>query len=143
MVGHADTELDPAEQVENRPHSVLIIDDDEGQSHALAWRLQSQGFETMTAAQGRRGLILAQSERPDAIFLDLDLPDVDGLEICAQLCDSPVTCGIPVIILSGQDRPEVVRRARVAGCDFYLRKPYDPNVVLMVLEQAIARSKQW
>ena len=139
----ASVELEPVTEIVDRPHSVLIIDDDEGQSHALAWRLQSQGFETMTAAQGRRGLILANSERPDAIFLDLELPDIDGLEVCAQLCDSPVTCGIPVIILSGQDRPEVVRRARVAGCDFYLRKPYDPNVVLMVVQQAIARSKEW
>jgi DNA-binding response OmpR family regulator len=142
MIQHADVELEFAETKSFAPRTVLIIDDDRDQAETLAWSLQSQGFETMTAAAGKRGLALANVERPDAILLDLELPDVDGLEICQQLVDGVATAGIPVVILSGQDRADVIRRARTAGCDFYLRKPYDPNVVLMVVEQAIARS-QW
>jgi DNA-binding response OmpR family regulator len=143
MIHDAGVELQPVEELADRQRTILIIDDDEAQSFSLAWRLQSQGFETLTAAAGRRGLVLAQSERPDVILLDLDLPDVDGLKICEQLSDGASTCGIPVIILSGQERADIVRQARVAGCKFYLRKPYDPNVVLMVVEQAIARSRDW
>jgi DNA-binding response OmpR family regulator len=143
MIEHADIELEPADQATNQPRSVLIIDDDRDHAQTLAWSLQSQGFETMTATAGKRGLALANAERPDAILLDLELPDVDGLEICQQLVDGVATAGIPVVIVSGQDRADVVRRARTAGCDFYLRKPYDPNVVLMVVEQAIARSRMW
>jgi DNA-binding response OmpR family regulator len=143
MIQHADVELEPCDQAPDGPRTVLIIDDDRDQAETLAWSLQSQGFETLTSAAGKRGLALATTERPDAILLDLDLPDADGLEICQQLVDGVATAGIPVVIISGQDRADVVRRARTAGCDFYLRKPYDPNVVLMVVEQAIARSRMW
>lgn len=143
MIHDPSVELDPAEQLDARQRTVLIIDDDQDQAQTLAWRLQSQGFETLTAAAGRRGLILAQSERPDVVLLDLQLPDVDGLKICEALTDGATTAHIPVIILSGHERPDVVRQARVAGCHFYLRKPYDPNVVLMAVEQAIARSRDW
>lgn len=143
MIHDASVELEPASQLDARQRTVLIIDDDEDQSHALAWRLQSQGFETLTAAAGRRGMILAQSERPDVVLLDLELPDIDGLKVCEQLTDCERTAGIPVVIISGQERTDIVRQARIAGCHFYLRKPYDPNVVLMVVEQAIARSREW
>lgn len=143
MIFDPSVELEPAPELDARQRTVLIIDDDEDQSHTLAWRLQSQGFETLTAAVGRRGLILAKSERPDVVLLDLELPDIDGLKICEQLTDEEATSGIPVVIISGQERADIVRQARVAGCHFYLRKPYDPNVVLMVVEQAIARSREW
>ena len=143
MIHDASVELQPSEQLDARQRTVLIIDDDQDQSQVLAWRLQSQGFETLTAAVGRRGLILAKSERPDVVLLDLELPDIDGLKVCEQLTDGEATSGIPVVIISGQERADIVRQARVAGCHFYLRKPYDPNVVLMVVEQAIARSREW
>lgn len=143
MVYDASVELDPAQQLEARERTVLIIDDDQDQAHTLAWRLQSQGFETLTANLGRRGMALAHSERPDVVLLDLELPDIDGLKVCEQLTDSAATSNIPVIILSGHDRADVVRQARLAGCHYYLRKPYDPNIVLMAVEQAIARSREW
>jgi two-component system cell cycle sensor histidine kinase/response regulator CckA len=143
MIHDAGVELQPVEQLQERERTVLIIDDDAAQSESLAWRLQSQGFETLTASLGRRGLVLARSERPDVILLDLQLPDIDGLKVCQELTDSPATAGIPVVIISGHDRADVVRQARSAGSEFFLRKPYDPNVVLMIVEQAIARSRQW
>jgi DNA-binding response OmpR family regulator len=143
MIEQAGVELEPSRQEEFRPRLVLIVDDDDDQSQALAWRLQGQGFATLTADRGARGLALARCERPDVVLLDLDLPDIDGLSICEQLADGPETCGIPVIIVSGHERRDVVRRARGAGCSFYLRKPYDPSVLLMLVEQALARSKDW
>ena len=139
MIHDTTAELDPVTTIETQPRTILIIDDDDAQSFALAWRLQSQGYETLTSNEGRRGLILAKSERPDVILLDLQLPDMDGLEICEQLSDSSATCGIPVIIVSGSDRSDIVKKSRAAGCDYYLRKPYDPSVVLMLVERAIER----
>jgi CheY-like chemotaxis protein len=75
--------------------------------------------------------------------LDLRLPDSDGLTVCQKLVDSPETCGIPVIIVSGMEHPEILRRCRAAGCHFYVRKPYDPNALLVLIRQAIDDTSHW
>ena len=118
-------------------YSVLIVDDDASMAEVLATRLASQGFQTLTAHQGQDGLALAKEKRPDLILLDLRLPDCDGFDVCAELDVSPETTGIPIIILSGMARPDVIRRSRAAGCRYYVRKPYDPNALLLLIQQAI------
>ena len=138
MQQHTVAELEPL-AIDHARQTVLIIDDDDAQAEVLAWRLQRQGYLTLTASVGQSGLDLARCERPDVILLDLQLPDMDGLDICEQLYENPITCSIPVIIVSGSDRHNIVKQARAAGCDFYLRKPYDPNVVLMLVERALER----
>jgi CheY-like chemotaxis protein len=124
-----------------RPHTrVLIVDDDEAMVDVLSRRLSQQGFETIAADSGEAGLTLARTELPLLILLDLRLPDQDGLAICEELVDSSETCDIPVIILSGLDRPDIIRRCRAAGCHYFVRKPYDPNALLVLIRQAIADS---
>ena len=71
--------------------------------------------------------------------MDVGLPDGDGLMFCQRLADAPETCEIPVIILSGMDRADMVRQARAAGCQYFLRKPYDPNALLLLARHAIDR----
>lgn len=123
------------------PHKrILIIDDDEAMVDVLSRRLGQQGFETVTADCGAAGLALARAELPLLIVLDLRLPDTDGLAICEELVDSAETCGIPVIILTGMERPDIIRRCRAAGCQYFVRKPYDPNALLVLIRQAIAES---
>lgn len=117
---------------------ILIIDDDETVAEPLAFRLQRQGFHTLVAHAGEPGLALARSERPSAVLLDLRLPDVDGFTVCEQLDSDPATCHIPIIILSGMERPDIIRRARAAGCTYYVRKPYDPNALLILIHSAMA-----
>jgi DNA-binding response OmpR family regulator len=118
-------------------YSILIIDDDEAMAEALATRLSQQGFQTLTAFQGQRGLTLAREQRPDLVLLDLRLPDRHGFDVCAELDEFPETTGIPIIILSGMARPDVIRRSRAAGCRYYVRKPYDPNALLLLIQQAL------
>jgi CheY-like chemotaxis protein len=124
-------------------HTILIVDDDEALAEALSRRLKQQGFDTLTADCGRAGLAQAKSDRPSLIVLDVRLPDIDGLAICQQLADSPETCGIPVIILSGMARPDIIRRSRAAGCTYFVRKPYDPNAMLVLIRQAIDEAGGW
>lgn len=64
------------------------------------------------------------------------------LRVCQQLVDNPATCDIPVIILSGMQRPDIIRRSRSAGCRYYVRKPYDPNALLVLIDQAIEESER-
>jgi CheY-like chemotaxis protein len=122
---------------------ILIVDDDDVLCDVLSDRLQRQGFQTATADTGRLGVEKARSQRPSLIVLDLQLPDVDGLRICEQLADYPETCTIPVIILSGTERPDVLRRSRAAGAQYYVRKPYDPNVLLVLIRRAISEIDAW
>lgn len=124
-------------------HAVLIIDDDDSLSEVLAHRLKKQGFHAVAAYSGNSGLAKAKAQPPSAIILDLALPDVHGLTICEQLADSPETCGVPILILSGSEEPNLVRRSRAAGCHYFLRKPYDPNALLALVHQAISDSRDW
>ncbi len=118
---------------------VLIIDDDEAMVDVLSHRLSHQGFTPITADTGRAGLAKARKERPSLILLDLRLPDTDGLTICEELAESDQTWDIPVIIVSGMERPDIIRRCRRAGCRYYLRKPYDPNALLVLIQHALGR----
>jgi DNA-binding response OmpR family regulator len=135
------TQLVP-DTFEPRERSILIIEDDEAMSEVLAVRLDRQGFTTHTAFCGAQGLKLARSVRPDLVLLDLRLPDVDGFTICQELVDDPETCGIPVIILSGMERPDIIRRSRAAGCQYFVRKPYDPNALLVLIDRAIREADE-
>jgi len=127
---------------EKRP-SILIIDDDEALSDVLSHRLRQHDFNTITSDSGESGLGQARAELPDLVLLDLCLPDLDGFSICEQLADSPETCDIPVIILSGLERPDILRRCRAAGCHYFVRKPYDPNALLVLIHQAIRERREW
>lgn len=132
-----------ASALADKRQTVLIVDDDEVLADALSVRLRKQGFETTTAGSGRKGLEWAQQQRPALIVLDLRLPDMDGFSICQQLADSPDTCTIPVIILSGMARPDIIRRSREVGCYYFVRKPYDPNALLVLIRQAIQEASGW
>ncbi len=71
------------------------------------------------------------------------LPDIDGLSVCERLANSPDTCDIPVIILSGMERPDIIRRSRAAGCRCFVSKPYDPNALLIFIRHWIGENHGW
>ena len=75
--------------------------------------------------------------------MDVRLPDTDGLHVCDKLSDDPHTSDIPVIILASMDRPDIIRKSRAAGCEYYVRKPYDPNALLLLSESAMNRRREW
>jgi CheY-like chemotaxis protein len=131
-----------AKDTDGRP-KILIVDDDDVLTDVLSQRLQQQGFQAIAADTGESGVAKARRHRPALIVLDLQLPDIDGFAVCEQLADSPETCAIPVVILSGMERPDILRRCRAAGGQYYVRKPYDPNVMLVLIRQAISETDAW
>ncbi len=131
-----------AERSEKQP-TILIVEDEQSLADVLAFWLRRQGYHTRWAPDGAAGVEVARRDRPDLVILDVCLPDADGLTICEILADSPQTCDIPVIILSGVDQPDIIRRARGAGCRFYVRKPCDPNALMILIRQAIDDARAW
>ena len=121
---------------DDRPR-VFIVDDDEDQVNVLSSRLEKQGFHTHFCLQGQNAVRRIKHETPHVIIMDLRLPDADGLDLCGQLSDDPQTAGIPIIVVSGAELPNAVRQARAAGGSYYVRKPYDPNALLLLIRHSI------
>jgi DNA-binding response OmpR family regulator len=122
---------------------ILIIDDDENVVAGLSRRLIQQGFSVTLAATGAQGSTTAHRDHPDLIILDLRLPDTDGFSVCQELADAPDTCSTPVILLSGMTRPDIIRRPRAAGCQYFVRKPCDPSTLLALIRHSIDESRRW
>ena len=138
--GH-DTEcqLSPAPCAE-APNLVLIIEDDQDQAEVLTYRLETMGMQAVVANRGKTGLEMAKKERPRLILLDLSLPDAEGLEICEQLSGNPETCTIPIVVISGRGQSDMVRQCRQAGCTYFIRKPYDPSALLLVINDVLGEN---
>ena len=128
-------ELDQ-EIIEFKP-KILVVDDDKDQVAILKYHLTQQGFEVVTAYNGNDGIRMLKDEMPNLVLLDIELPDATGFELCEKICDDPDSLQIPVIFVSGADREDVLRKARAAGCAYYMRKPYDPNALLIVIKQTL------
>jgi CheY-like chemotaxis protein len=121
---------------------VLIIDDDSDQAESIAHGLRYQGFEPYLAFSAEEGLAAIGTFHPDLIIMDICLPDGDGLELSATISDGSETSGIPIIIVSAWEGHDVVRQARAAGCQFFVRKPFDPNALLILVNEAL-RHEDW
>ena len=136
-------EARPCQVVAAREERILIIDDEPAIVSALSSQLQQQGFIVSLASTGGLGRESAHRDRPDLIILDLRLPDIDGFTLCQELADAPGTCGTPVILLSGMVRPDIIRRSRAAGCQYFVRKPYDPGALLVLIRHSLDESRRW
>ncbi|AFY77221.1 MAG: response regulator [Hydrococcus sp. C42_A2020_068] len=106
---------------------ILIIDDEDDIREATQICLEVTGdWEVLTASSGREGLAKAAAEQPDAILLDVMMPDMDGLATLEKLQASPATNGIPVILLTAKAQPAEQRRFSQLDVAAVILKPYDP-----------------
>jgi DNA-binding response OmpR family regulator len=128
---------------QEKGRKILIIEDDLGVAESLAYLLERMGFRTSWVTQGGTGLASARTEHPDVIILDLCLPDMDGLAVCERLADDRETCDIPIIVVSGWEREDIIRLVRAAGGSYYLRKPYDPKALVVLIEHALKEVDSW
>lgn len=116
------------------PKSVLIIDDEPRITAALMTRLESLGYEVYHAINGLAGVQAAGLHRPDAIVLDIRMPDIDGYEVCARIRRTPELRRTPVIFLSANVQDSARRRAMAAGGSVFLSKPYEAADLVAAIE---------
>lgn len=121
---------------------ILIIDDDRALLRAWQLLLIAHGYEAAVASSGQEGLRSAQTFLPDAVFLDIQMPGMDGLEVCRRMMADPQTAEIPVLIMSGNAQSEAREGALAAGAVEFLSKPLDAARVLAVLESVLATGSQ-
>ena len=116
---------------------VLVIDDDAQASALVAASLESKGSEVRGATGGVNGLTLADAEPPDVILLDLEMPGMDGYEVCRILRQGPKTGSIPVVMLTASDDPHLNREAYAAGAQACVPKPFRKDSLIAVIEAAL------
>ena len=102
---------------------ILLVEDNEYNREMLTKRLQRAGFAVVAAVDGREGLDMAQSESPDLIVMDLDLPEIDGWEATRRLKANPATSRIPVIALTAHAMQQDLKKAVESGCNHFETKP--------------------
>ena len=109
---------------------VLIVDDDDELVQTLKMRFDYEGFLSVTANSGKEALEKAQSENPDAIILDLVLPNESGVHVLEKLNAMNLVGQIKIVALSGVDDPEVRAKVLDLGADVFFPKPCDLAVLV-------------
>lgn len=115
---------------------VLLIEDSRSQALRFQRELQRRGFHVDIARRGRQGLDLAARRRPDAIILDIELPDLNGFEVCRQLKQDPDTTWIPIVMLTSRSSAEATLTGLQAGAvDFIPKDMFAESRLLELLQE--------
>jgi len=109
---------------------ILIVEDQEDNRMIVRDVLSSAGYDLIEAVNGEDGVKLAHSERPDLILMDIQLPIIDGYEATRQIKGSTVLKSIPIIAVTSYALSGDQAKARAAGCDGYISKPFSPRELL-------------
>ncbi len=112
---------------------ILVVEDQEDLRGVLRDLLTGSGYEMIEAADGQVGVATARFEKPDLILMDIQMPVMDGYEATQQIKASPETAKIPIIAVSSFAMKGDEQKARAAGCDHYITKPYSPMQLLKTL----------
>jgi two-component system OmpR family response regulator len=116
---------------------ILVVDDEEQVLNLVATLLEAKDHEAITASDGEEALSVVDANRPDAIFLDIMMPGVDGATVAQRLREAPDTADIPIIFLTGLvDADEMRKRGPKIGGQYFLAKPFDAERLFQVLELA-------
>lgn len=118
---------------------VLIIDDNKKNVELLRDFIESWGYETMLAYQGRKALEIVQETVPDIILLDVMLPGMSGFEVCQALKDNPGTRDVPVVMITALTAPEDRVNGFATGADYFMVKPVNYKELKAILENAVRK----
>jgi len=119
----------------------LIIEDNEDSRVLITRLLEKSGYRTLLAATGREGMTAALQRKPDFIILDIQLPDMDGLDVLRAIRSSASGYRIPVIAMTSYAMSGDRQRFLASGCDEYIEKPIDPQRVISQIRRVIGDSE--
>jgi two-component system cell cycle response regulator DivK len=122
------------------PRRILIVEDNELNMKLLHDVLEAHGYRTLIAREGTTGLELARQHLPDLILLDLQLPDISGLDCVRQLKGERETQAIPVIAVTAFAMIGDERKALSSGCDAYVAKPIVLRDFMAIVEKFVGRA---
>jgi len=116
---------------------ILVVEDQEDLRGVLRTLLTGSGYEMLEAADGEAGVVKAKSERPDLVLMDIQMPVLDGYEATRRIKADPDLKTIPIIAVSSFAMKGDEEKARAAGCDHYVTKPYSPMQLLRTIRSLL------
>jgi two-component system cell cycle response regulator DivK len=117
---------------------ILVIEDQEDNRQILRDLLTSADFEVIEAEDGQAGLVAAADHRPDLILMDMQLPILDGYEATRRLKADTALHAIPVIAVTSYASSSDADKARAAGCDAFVSKPFSPRQLLAKIRECLS-----
>lgn len=118
----------------DRPHCALLVDDDPAMRKAMAKRLEMHGLEIQTASCGSDAISAFKQHHADIVVLDVNMPDIDGFEVCRKI---KAIRDVPVIFVTGEQNPIINEHmpqiVKTVGGLFYLGKPCDAQLLLKLI----------
>jgi DNA-binding response OmpR family regulator len=117
---------------------ILVVDDEPDVLLLCRMNLEHAGHQVIEAPDGEQGLLLARKHRPDAVILDLMLPNVDGYEVLRSLNEDPASVDLAVVVLTAKARQEDRVRCLRSGADEFVTKPFSPGSLVDTVEQLLA-----
>ena len=120
--------------------TILIVDDDESIRRLIATTLEDvSGYRLQEAANGAEAVERAVDSRPEIVFLDVEMPRLDGIEACRRMKSEPSTADATIVMLTGDSEQEAELEARRAGADLFLTKPFSPLHLLRLVDRLADR----
>ena len=117
---------------------ILVIEDTEDNRRILRDLLTAAGYDVIEAVDGMTGVAMAMERRPDLILMDIQLPVIDGYEATRRIKADPTTQNIPIIAVTSYALAGDEAKARDAGCNGYVAKPYSPRLLLQKVREFVA-----
>jgi DNA-binding response OmpR family regulator len=118
-------------------HRILVVDDLPENVFMLQDRLENEGYEIVTAYDGKTGIAKAVSDMPDLILLDVMMPEMNGIEVCKALKQDPVTAHIPIIMVTAKSGADDAKEGLEAGAFDYIKKPFEKIEMLARIGSAL------
>lgn len=123
--------------MEKASKQVLVVEDDLSLAKALKMRLELEGFAVHAVHSGTAALAFAAEQQPDAVVLDLRLPDMHGYEVCRELRRLSTPWNMAIVMCTGMGQPIDQLRGYAFGADAYLIKPYDSRELIRSVKQLL------
>jgi len=120
--------------------SILVVDDDEIMRSALKRILENEGYKVVLAVDGLELSKILETTRLDMILLDVNLPWVDGYELCRLIKDHHSLKEVPLVLVSARKSKEDIQAGLDAGCDDYVTKPFDIDYMTGVINRMLLKS---
>ncbi len=118
---------------------ILVIEDESDILEVMQHNLEREGHKVITCRNGELGLSRIRTDNPDLVVLDLMLPGMDGLEVCRQVKSDPVTCPIPIIMVTAKGEESDVVLGLGIGADDYITKPFSPRELIARVKVVLRR----
>jgi CheY-like chemotaxis protein len=127
--------------LDEQPPLILVVDDEQAVLDEVAAMLLGAGLDCRCCTSASEAMEEARLFAFDLIIADVNLCGHSGVEMCDRIRRNETSCDVPAMFLSGGQIPDIIRRRDAAGGSYYVRKPFDPGVLLQLIDKALGMSR--